>query len=142
MAASDAALHKLEEMVSRDPFLRDVFAEVLPRQTRGHRFSPDIDVLEVDGGYQILLDVPGVERESLEVTIDGTKLIVAGTKAQRHPDGGKVKVGERGHGAFKREFLLPCAVDPASLRAKLADGVLRVDVPRVLGSQTVKVDVA
>lgn len=141
MTASDAALHKLEEMVSRDPFLRDVFAEVLPRQTKGHRFSPDIDVVEVEDGYQIFLDVPGVARGTIEVSIDGARLVVQGEKARRHPANGKVKVGERGHGAFRREFLLPTAVDPAAVTAKLHEGVLRIDVPRVAGGKSVKVEV-
>jgi HSP20 family protein len=131
----DSALRKLEQMLARDPLLRDVVGRTLPRSTRPDRFTPDIDVIEIDGGYVILMDVPGVARESLDVQLDGTKLIVEGEKQARHPQGGRSKTTERGVGKFRREFLLPAVVDGDRVTAKLADGVLRIEVPRIGAAQ-------
>ncbi len=128
---TDTALHKLQQLLSRDPMLRDVVQRTLPRSTRPDRFTPDIDVVEVEGGFVILFDVPGVARESLDVQLDGAKLIVEGEKSSRHPEFGKSKTTERGTGRFRREFLLPAVVDGDRVTAKLADGVLRIEVPRI-----------
>jgi HSP20 family protein len=140
-STADAALKKIEKVLSRDPVLRDVLTFTLPRPGAGGRFTPDIDVVELERSFVILVDVPGVPRESISVELDGTKLVVEGTKPARHPEGGHVKVGERGTGPFRREFLLPCLVDGNAVTARLADGVLRIEVPRAQAHQSVKVEV-
>lgn len=137
---ADVALRKIEKVLSRDPVLRDVLARSLPRQTRGDVFSPDVDVIEQPDRFVILLDVPGVPRDTLQVELDGAKLTVAGRKSLGHPEG-RVRVGERSDGAFQREFLLPSAVDPERVTAKLADGVLTIEVPRAGTHRPVHVDV-
>src|SRR5688572_27126703 len=141
--ATDAALRRLEQLLSRDPLLGDVIARTLPRTARGQggSFVPDIDVVELDDRFVILVDVPGVPRESLNVELDGPKLVIEGTKAARHPVGGHGKVTERAVGTFRREFLLPAIVDGNAVTARLADGVLRVEVPRALTAKTVQVQV-
>lgn len=139
--ASEAALRKIEQVLSRDPVLRDVLSKSLPRSTRGGAYAPNIDVIELEDRFVLLLDVPGVPRASLGVELDGTKLIVTGTKPLLHPQGGRAKVGERESGPFRREFLLPCLVDGNGVTAKLADGVLRIEVPRGQSSKPIPVDV-
>jgi HSP20 family protein len=139
---AESALHKLEQLLSRDPVLRDVIGRNLPRATKGGRFTPEIDVLEVDDRYVILLDVPGVPRDTLVVELDGMKLVVEGDKPSRHPQGGRSKVAERAVGRFHREFLLPSLVDGQAITAKLADGVLRIEVPRATQGRAVRVDVS
>ena len=127
--APDDALRKLEKLLSRDPLLRDVASRALPRPSRGGRFSPEIDVLELDASFVILVDLPGIARESLSINIDGTRLIIEGDKPLHHPETSSVKVAERSRGKFRREFQLPSAVDGEAVSARLRDGVLRVAVP-------------
>lgn len=140
-SASEAALRKIEQVLSRDPVLRDVLARSLPRGSHGGRYAPNVDVIELDDRFVLLLDVPGVPKASLGVELDGTKLVVTGDKPLLHPDGGRAKVGERESGAFRREFLLPCLVDGNAVTAKLTDGVLRIEVPRGQSSKPIPVDV-
>jgi HSP20 family protein len=139
---SEAALHKLEAMLSRDPILREVIGKSLPRADRGGAFQPDIDVIELPDRYVILIDVPGVPRDGLDVRIEGQTLAVTGQKLTRHPEGGVRKIGERTHGKFSREFQLPCVVDGAAVTAKIVDGVLRIEVPRNPAGHTVHVPVS
>ncbi len=140
MSAADVAMRKLEQMIARDPLLRDVLE--LPKATRTAPFSPEIDVLERESTYLILLDVPGVSRESLNVWIDGMRLFVDGEKRKFHPEGSSLKVGERSHGSFRREFLLPALLDGSRVSAKLNDGVLRIEVPRIDSGKAIKIDIA
>jgi HSP20 family protein len=139
---ADIALKKIEKVLARDPVLRDVLSRNLPRSGGSTHFTPDIDVVEIEDRYVILVDVPGVARESLSVELDGTRLIVSGIRPSRHPHGARPKVVERGTGEFRREFLLPALVDGNGVTAKLADGVLRIEVPRAATHGPVKVEVA
>ena len=140
-SASDAALRKIEQAIARDPVLRDVLNLSAPSQTKGGRFAPDIDVIELDDRYVILLDVPGVPRNTLTVDVEGVRMIVTGERPSQHPDGGRSKMAERRTGSFKREFLLPSQANAEGIVAKMADGVLRVEVPKSGAGKAVRVTV-
>lgn len=129
--ASDAAIRKLEELMSRDPLLRDVFARSLPRtKGGGGRFVPDVDVLDLDDSYVITLELPGVPRDRIQVELEGTRLVVSGDKPIVRPSGAEARVSERQGGPFKREFLVPWTVIAEDVRARLDAGVLTITLPR------------
>jgi HSP20 family protein len=138
---ADVALKKIEKVLSRDPMLRDVLSQTLPRSRRSGAFSPAVDVLEQPDKYTVLLDLPGVVKDGVTVRLEGTKLVVEGTRPLGHPSGTRVRAGERSSGAFRREFLLPHLVRGERVTARLADGVLTVEIPRVESQQVVDIDV-
>ncbi len=77
---------------------------------------PALDVLDSDQGMLLVLDVPGVTPEALDVEVEGKQLQV------RAP---------RGDGSgFRRDLQLPDDVDADGIEAKLSDGVLRLTLPR------------
>lgn len=126
----DKALRNLKQILARDPLLRDLIDPSLTDAPRAARFTPDVDVLESEAGWELLVDLPGLRPEQVQVEIEGARLVVSGDR----PDlrgGQRARVAERSHGPFKREFLLPFAVSQESIRARLADGVLRIHLPRV-----------
>lgn len=138
---SEIALKKLEQVIGRDPMLREIVHHTLPRSRTSDKFVPEVDVVELTDKYIVVLDVPGVRREDLEVELSGTQLVVAGKKILRHPPEGRVKTAERPSGPFRREFLLPAAADGAAVTARLADGVLTIEVPRGTATKSIKVEV-
>lgn len=127
---SDIALAHLKRALSRDPVLRDVLLSALPGVPKGSTFDPDADVLETTTGHIVLVDVPGVRREAVHVRIDGAHLVIEGTRSGPQIEGAVLASGERAHGPFRREFLLPPDYDAEGVSASLDDGVLRVEVPR------------
>lgn len=140
--AADIALKNLERLIARDPMLRDIVNPSLPNARRQARFTPDVDVLETAEAYVLLIELPGVPRASIDVELEGTRLIVTGAKPTLRPVDSAVRVSERATGAFRREFLLPYQVAQPSIQARLKDGVLRVTCPRIggKGPQKVKVE--
>ena len=138
---SEIALQKLERVIGKDPMLREIVHQTLPRGRTSDKFVPEVDVVEFADRYVLVMDLPGVKREQLVVELTGAKLVVSGNKPARHPAGGKAKTAERGTGPFRREFLLPSAADGGAVTAKLTEGVLTVEVPRGPTSKSVKVEV-
>ncbi len=124
----DQALKNIERMVDRDPVLRDILHPSLPIGTRRPRFVPPVDVIETSDGWMLLMELPGVPRDTLGVRLDGARLIVKGDKPTHHE--GKLQTGDRETGPFTREFLIPFQVDGSKIVAKLEDGLLRVTLPR------------
>ena len=96
---------------------------------------PAIDVTESDRGYVVTLDVPGVSREDVKVSIDGRRVSIVAearsaeapaaadtTEAPRSTD--RVLLRERAVASFARSFTLQSEIDQASSQAKLDNGVL------------------
>ena len=79
--AAELAFKNLERVLSRDPMLRDVLEQTVPKSKRGGRFTPDVDVVDLGSMYIALLDMPGIPKEHLNIELQGAQLIVTGKKS-------------------------------------------------------------
>lgn len=89
---------------------------------------PAADVYERDGEYVVALDLPGVDRGALDVSLDENRLTIRGerpSEAESNP-----RRSERICGRFVRSFSLPTTVDRAAITADYKDGVLRLRLPK------------
>lgn len=92
-------------------------------------WAPRADVVENEAGYEVAMDLPGVKREELDVQVDHETVTIKGERKLAASPEAYHRV-ERPYGNFSRVFLLPEFVNPAGIEAKLADGVLRLTLPR------------
>ncbi|NIO17135.1 MAG: Hsp20 family protein [Deltaproteobacteria bacterium] len=98
---------------------------------RGMTFSPPADIFETGDGLHIVIEVPGVDVESLSVDVAGNRLIIAGMKEDRRIEGGAVFLCmERSYGRFRKTFEFTGAVNMLSARASYREGVLKIHVDR------------
>ena len=94
--------------------------------------SPALDVAETDVGYTVKLEVPGVVKDDIKVSVDGRKVSVQ-AQSQRgaeKKDGERVLYRERSTPRYARTFTLPLEVDQAESGAKLEHGVLTLTLPK------------
>ena len=110
--------------------------------------APPFDVLEAAGAVEIVMDVPGVDRLSLQVVFSRGMLLVAGTKraaACGHADAA-FHLAERAFGRFARGVRIAGAVDAGRAKATLIAGELRIVLPRLTerrgGQITISVETA
>ncbi len=94
--------------------------------------GPRLDLVRVaDRGYRVYMDLPGVQRESVDVSTLGDELVVSGQRGRPElPEGSEVLRAERAHGRFRRSIRLPSGVDVEGIRARLVEGVLEIALPR------------
>ena len=71
-------------------------------------WTPAADIYETESGYLIAMDLPGIDREALEIDVDDNRLIVRGT---REISESKQHRSERPRGKFLRTFSVPGSVD-------------------------------
>ena len=91
-------------------------------------YLPKADLLETNQGYRILVDLPGVAKEDLSVSLEQNRLSIEGKVT---PRGNSHKLKEEyAQGHFKRNFRLSEAIDKKALIAQLEDGVLTVELQR------------
>jgi HSP20 family protein len=119
--------------------IRQLF-EDLERSARGSgaystgEYTPPLDVYETDRTFEVRMDVPGVRADSLRVVFKHGVLIIAGAKAPAvnpPPGSATFHLVEREFGRFARAVRMTAAVDVAQARARLAEGELRVTVPKI-----------
>jgi HSP20 family protein len=90
-----------------------------------------VDLHETAAEYVITAEVPGMQRDDLEINAHEGTLTIAGTRPEGPAACEQYHRVERGHGSFRRSFHLPSAIDETAITADLRDGVLTVRCPKV-----------
>lgn len=118
------------DAIERLQTIRQQLDELSRRFTSQEAFGewvPAVDVLDEGTQYRILVDVPGVKNDDLELHEEGQTITLAGV---RHPRVGNYARQERSTGAFRRTLTLPEAIIPKSAQASLKSGVLELVVQK------------
>lgn len=95
-------------------------------------WSPNVDILETGETLVVKIELPGVEREDLGLSVNSGNLLIEGEK--REPDvrhGARMVQVEQSFGRFRRSIHLGVPVNTRLAEAELADGLLKVRFPRV-----------
>ena len=88
--------------------------------------TPALDLAETDTAYEVTLDLPGIAKEDVKVTVDGRRVSVQASsqRADEKKDGDRIVYRERAETRFERTFTLPVELDQTESGAKLDNGVL------------------
>ena len=89
-------------------------------------WAPAADIYDTESGFVIAIDLPGIDRNALEIDVDDNRLVVKGT---RHVEEPKHR-SERPRGKFLRTFSIPGSVDQGGIGADYKDGVLQIRLPK------------
>lgn len=94
--------------------------------------TPSLDVAETEGGYNVSIDLPGVAKDDVKITIDGRRVDVSAQtqREEAKKDGERVIYRERSSQSFARSFTLPEEVDQDASLAKLDSGVLSLTLAK------------
>lgn len=94
-------------------------------------FTPACDVQETDSHYLMAYDLPGIRKEDIKISLQGTELSISGERRSEREDKNADRyLAERSYGSFRRSFILPSGVKPEDIETEYKDGVLRVAVPK------------
>ena len=124
-------LFSLQERMNR------LFEEAADRRTGAREeegeieradWIPAADVYEDEREYLLALDLPGINREGLDVSLDDGRLVIRGERGGQ--EGLNARRAERPQGRFVRTFSLPDAVDRGAISADYRDGVLLLHLPK------------
>ena len=123
-------LDPLNELV--DDLFKGFFVRPVAFEGRGEALRMKVDVAEKNGAYAISAELPGVKKEDIQVTIDGTQVTLAAEvkRESELPQDERLLHTERSYGKVTRSFSLPQEVDEAKAEAKFRDGVLELTLPK------------
>lgn len=95
------------------------------------QWFPVTDISETPESLTLRLEVPGLTRDQIRISVENNTLSVRGEKVQETSSENEAfHRTERSFGAFERSFALPPYVDTDQVKASLNDGVLAISLPR------------
>jgi HSP20 family protein len=101
-------------------------------------WTPASDIYETESGYLIAIDLPGIDRNALEIDMDDNRLVVKGTRAIAES---KQHRSERPRGKFLRTYSVPGSVEHAKIAAEYKDGVLQISLPKRTEQKPKKINI-
>lgn len=102
------------------------FAERL----RGDHWQPDVDVYETEDAVVVRVELAGVRRDALRVSVDGELLRIQGVREGAGVGAVRLHQMEIASGPFERRLALPPEIDRERVTAHLEDGLLTVTLRR------------
>jgi HSP20 family protein len=103
-------------------------------------WTPASDIIEHENEFVIALDLPGIDRDALDVSINDERLTVRGERAPE--DGVRKSSNNRPAGRFLARFgPLPQSIDQSKIAAEYKDGVLRLRLPKRAAEQAGRVKI-
>jgi HSP20 family protein len=137
--------------------MEDMFSPLLPYSLADWRIPIGLEVLGeervplcdmVDKGdkYEVQLEVPGIEKEKVNVKATKNSLEITGEQSEKTEEKGKNYVyNERSHRSFSRRIPIPEEIVPSKVSAKMSNGILLVDLPKTTptkpSEETTKVEI-
>jgi len=100
-----------------------------------------IDAYRVGDEFIVEIDLPGVDAETIDVTVEKRMLTVTAERKRATTDGTQLLIGERAHGTFRRQLLLGDSLDLEHVAARYHDGVLTVSVPIAATAKARRVEI-
>jgi HSP20 family protein len=104
-------------------------------------FVPRADIYEVDDQIVIVADVPGADKDSIDVTLEKNVLTIDAYVNSVTPEGHSLSLAEYETGDYQRSFRLSDEIDREKIQANVKDGVLRLYLSKSGAARTRKISV-
>jgi HSP20 family protein len=134
---------------SSTDFFRPLLEDFLGAPTEGNRLAnlmraPASDVIETENEIRVIVEMPGIRPEDLDVDIENNVLTIRGEKHEERQEGDDRStwhLSERRYGSFSRSFVLPRDVDQEGISAGFENGILTVVVPKAERARRRRIEV-
>ncbi len=119
----------MPEMLQLQREMNRLFSNVGQRSPEEY---PAINIWEKDHTAVVTAELPGIDPEKMDISVEGDIMTIAAAAAVASPEEGKMYLRqERGIGNFKRNIQLPFQVNPEAVEAKYEKGILIITLPRM-----------
>jgi HSP20 family protein len=103
---------------------------------------PAVDITEQDDAYLVKMELPGVQKEDVKITLEANALTVRGEKkVEKESNKQNYHRVERSYGSFQRTFTLPSVVKSDKIDAVYKDGILSITLPKADEAKKVQIEV-
>lgn len=113
-----------------------------PQNGGGLLLAPRMEVADTDKEIEVSVELPGLERKDIDVSLEGNVLAIrAEKKVEGEQKDRNVHVAERSYGVFYRALELPAKVNSSTVEATMSKGVLHIKIPKPAQTEVKKIEV-
>lgn len=111
--------------------------------SKNNSWSPATEIVDEEKAFILSMDIPGINKENLDIEVKENKLFVSGERKQLERDerSGVVR-SEKRYGKFSRVFTLPQNVNAELIEARFENGVLEIALPKEEKAQPRKITIS
>lgn len=104
-------------------------------------YLPQADIFETDDNYYLVMDMPGVDEETIDITLDKNTLTINGYTNVQDPEGYSLAKAEYATGDYERSFRVTDQINREDIEASYENGVLRLILPKAEEAKARKIAV-
>jgi len=104
-------------------------------------FLPTTDIFETDDALTVILEMPGADRDNIDVSVENGVLTVEGKINFKKYEGLQPVYSEYNVGPYRRSFRISSRVDQDKIRAEMSDGVITLVLPKAEEAKPLKIEV-
>ena len=132
----------MAENTNLEPVKEEVEMTEGAERTRPRRvFVPRASIYEAGDEITIMVDMPGVKAENIDITMEKNELKINGMVSFDAPEGYSLVYREYSIGDYERSFVLPRDIDREQVNATVKDGVLKLTLVRAEAYKSRKINV-
>jgi len=130
-----------KELQTQDVEKQEISTDGAERTRARKAYVPRADIFETNEAIVVVADMPGVDQNSLDITVEKNVLSLDGFVEPDHPDNYNLVYAEYEEGDYHRRFTLSNEVDQDNIQATVKNGVLRLVLPKIGPAQAKKISV-
>ncbi|MCP2604951.1 Hsp20/alpha crystallin family protein [Candidatus Aminicenantes bacterium AH-873-B07] len=130
---------RIEKEINR--IFEDIFTKTTREFFLEEGWTPPVDICEKDEEIIVKIELPGVEKRDIKISITGNKLEIKGRKREPRISNIRFLRLEREYGKFHRILILPQEVNPDKTQAYLEDGILIIKLNKLIPEKEKEVEV-
>jgi HSP20 family protein len=105
-------------------------------------WTPAVDIAELENEYVVKMELAGVNRDDVKISLESNILTIKGEKKQdKEEKNENVHRVERSYGSFQRSFTLPTKVKSDNIDAVFKEGVLSISLPKTVEAKPKQIEV-
>lgn len=120
----------------------DRFRDDILEEEASKTLIPAVDIIEKENDFNIKVELPGVDKKDVKITVQNDVLTIQGEKKQEceKKDEDYYRV-ERCYGSFQRSFTLPSSVASDKIDASYENGILTLSIPKLEEAKPKEIEV-
>jgi HSP20 family protein len=115
--------------------------EGVERARASRVYVPRVDIYSEGDAFVILVEMPGVDENSLDINLEKRVLTISGYVTPEEPEGYELTYSEYNVGDYQRSFTLPDEIDSENIEATVSNGVLKMTLRKAPEAQAKKIAV-
>jgi len=120
----------------------DRFRMNVPDDNGNYGLTPSVDIIENDEDFTVHVELPGVDKKDVKITVADGILTLKGEKKYTYEDKtDRFQRVERTFGSFERSFTLPTTVKSEEIAASYSNGVLTISLPKAEQAKAKEIEV-